>query len=55
MPIQLNKAVLEQNIFTKANQTLTITGLGRMLILSRDAITLEQPTIELAECDSFAA
>jgi hypothetical protein len=49
MPIQLNKAVLEQNIFTKANQTLTITGLGRMLILSRDAITLEQPTIELAD------
>lgn len=54
MPLQYNKKVLEGNIFSKANQTLTIVGLGTLsnrplTILSRDEITLEQPTIELAD------
>ena len=54
MPVQYNKKVLEGNIFSKGNQTLTIVGLGTLsnkplTILSRDAITIEQSTIELAD------
>ena len=52
MPLQYNKKVLEGNIFSKGNQTLTIKGMLNekpLVILSRDEITLEQSVIELAD------
>lgn len=47
--MQYNKGVLEGNVFTKGNQRLTITGLPTLTLISRDAITVEQGMIELAD------
>jgi len=49
MALQLNKGVLEGNIFSKGNQRLVIRGMPALTLISRDAITLEQGVIDLAD------
>jgi hypothetical protein len=47
---EVNKGVLEQNIFTKGKQTLELEGFnGDLLLITRDAIAIEQGVIELAD------
>lgn len=47
---EVNKGVLEQNIFTKGKQVLQFLGTSQEIILiTRDAIAIEQGVIELAD------
>lgn len=47
---EVNKGVLEQNIFTKGKQVLQFAGKQEEIILiTRDAIAIEQGVIELAD------
>lgn len=47
---EVNKGVLEQNIFTKGKQVLEFAGAPQGIILiTRDAIAIEQGVIELAD------
>lgn len=48
---QVNKGVLEQNIFSKGKQTLDVDGLAddNIIILTRGEITVEQGVIELPD------
>ncbi|MGB3203663.1 MAG: hypothetical protein WBB28_01605 [Crinalium sp.] len=50
MPLQYNKAVLSQNIFTKGFQSFEVLGIPSQLrIITRDAVSIEQGVIELAD------
>jgi hypothetical protein len=46
---EVNKGVLEQNIFTKGKQVLEIAGMDKVYLITRDAIAIEQGVIELAD------
>lgn len=47
---EVNKGVLEQNIFTKGKQVLEIDGMSdKIYLITRDAIAIEQGVIELAD------
>ena len=46
---QVNKGVLESNIFTKGKQVLEIDKMIGVILITRDAIAIEQGVIELAD------
>lgn len=46
---EVNKGVLETNIFTKGKQVLEIVGMDKVILITRDAIAMEQGVIELAD------
>lgn len=46
---EVNKGVLEQNIFTKGKQVLRILNMSDVILITRDAIAIEQGVIELAD------
>lgn len=46
---QRGKAVLQANDFLKINQELTVSNLGILRVLTRDAITVEQSKVDLAD------
>jgi hypothetical protein len=46
---EVNKGILEQNIFTKGKQILDIQGMDKVYLITRDAIAIEQGVIELAD------
>lgn len=46
---EVNKGVLEQNIFTKGKQELKVLGMDKVYLITRDAIAIEQGVIELAD------
>jgi len=46
---QRGKAVLQGNDFLKINQELTVSNLGVLRVLTRDAITVEQSKVDLAD------
>lgn len=46
---EVNKGLLEQNIFTKGKNVLEISGMNKVYLITRDAIAIEQGVIELAD------